>query len=159
MIIKPANRYPADPRAVFILALSVFSGLTALALETAPGSLESVLPSWAVTIWGALLSLGSLLTLAGMARQTANGIITEQVGSVMVGVTTIYYSIIALLIVGTEAVQTVGIVLAWGAACLLRWAQLQVSINQAAAEARHRQIQRGIKRGVQAEIERREGLQ
>lgn len=129
MIFKPAARYPADPRAVFILAVSAFSGLTALALSAAPESLEAVLPRWGVLVWGALLSLGSVVTLAGMARQTVNGIITEQVGSVMVGVTTLYWSILALSVVGVSVVQDVAIILAWGLACLWRWGQLQALIN------------------------------
>lgn len=132
MIFKPAARYPADPRAIFILALSVFSGLTALALQAAPGSLESVLPRWGVVLWGVLLAVGSAVTLAGMARQTLNGIIAEQIGSVMVGATTIYYSTLVLFVIGAGAVQTVGIVLAWGLACIVRWGQLQALINQTA---------------------------
>lgn len=129
MIFKPAARYPADPRAVFILALSAFSGLTALALSAAPESLEAVLPRWGVILWGTLLSLGSLVTLTGMARQTVNGIITEQVGSVMVGVTTVYWSILAVVMLGVDVLQDVAIILAWGLACLWRWGQLQALIN------------------------------
>lgn len=129
MIFKPAARYPADPRAVFILALSVFTGLTALALDAAPNSLNAVLPYWGVVLWGILLASGSAITLAGMARQTVNGIITEQIGSVMVGVTTIYYSVLAILEVGPSALQVVGIILAWGLACLIRWAQLQALLH------------------------------
>lgn len=135
MIFKPAARYPADPRAVFILALSVFSGITALALDVAPGSLDSVLPSWAVFLWGLLLTLGSAVTLAGMARQSVGGIITEQIGCVMVAATTVFYSGVAFAEIGTEALQNVGIILAWGLSCIIRWIQLQVLINNAAARA------------------------
>lgn len=130
MIFKPAARYPADPRAVFILALSVFTGVTALALEVAPESLESVLPPWGVMAWGVLLTLGSAFALGGMARQTLNGVISEQIGSVMVAATTVFYSAVAFYFVGFSALQNVGIVLAWGLACGLRWFQLQALINQ-----------------------------
>lgn len=131
MIFKPAARYPADPRAVFILALSVFSGATALTLKVAPESLEAVLPVWAVLVWGLTLGLGSLVTLVGMAFQTVNGIITEQIGSVMVGAATVFYSGVAFYVIGASAIQTMGIVLAWGLACLVRWVQLQILINNA----------------------------
>lgn len=131
MIFKPAARYPADPRAVFILALSVFSGLTALALKVAPKSLEALLPHWGLILWGATLTLGSAITLIGMAFQSLNGIITEQIGSVMVGAATVFYSGIALFIVGTSSIQNVGIVLAWGLSCFIRWAQLQVLVHNA----------------------------
>lgn len=136
MIFKPASRYPADPRAVFILALSIFSGLTALALESAPASLESVLPWWGVGIWAVLLGVGSAITLIGMAIRTVNGIIAEQVGSVMVGVTSIYYSVLVFAEIGFAAVQTIGIILAWGLACLWRWGQLQSLINTSAARSK-----------------------
>lgn len=129
MIFKPAARYPADPRAVFILALSVFSGLTALALEAAPDSLESLVPRWGVVVWGALLCLGSATTLLGMARQTVWGIIAEQIGSVMIGATTVFYSTLAFYTLGPSALQSVGIIMAWGLACLYRWGQLQALIN------------------------------
>ena len=152
MIFKPAARYPADPRAVFILALSVFSGATALALKAAPESLEAILPHWGVVVWGVLLALGSLISLVGMAFQTMNGIILEQVGSVMVGATTVFYSTLAIYVVGPSAIQTIGIILAWGLACFVRWIQLQILIHSAVK----RQQKRDVLERVYAEIEARE---
>jgi hypothetical protein len=152
MIFKPAARYPADPRAVFILALSVFSGLTSLALHAAPQSLEALLPRWAVVGWSILLLSGSLIALVGMAFQTINGIIAEQIGSVVVGATTIFYSGIAIYFIGPSALQSVGIITAWGVACFVRWIQLQVLI--------HNGVKRAAKEAflarIHAEIEARE---
>lgn len=140
MIFKPAARYPADPRAVFILALSVFSGITALALEVAPESLTALLPTWAILTWGTLLATGSLTALIGMAFQSINGIVLEQIGSVMVAATTIFYAGIAFWTVGSGSIQSLGIILAWGLACLVRWAQLQVLIHSAVKRKRKREI-------------------
>lgn len=151
-LFKPAARYPADPRAVFILALSVFSGVTAIALEAAPDSLDAVLPEWAVVLWGILLVLGSGLTLLGMVRQTDTGIIIEQVGSVMVGATTIYYSIIAFWQIGSDALQNVGIILAWGLACFVRWGQLQALINHTAHRLAEQRIEAEVVRRVTEEL-------
>jgi len=151
IILKPAARYPADPRAVFILALSVFSGITTLALKVAPESLEALLPRWGVVMWSILLAGGSLIALAGMAFQSINGIIAEQIGSVMVGATTIFYSTLALWFVGAGALQSIGIILAWGVACLLRWLQLQILINS----AHKRQLKQQMLAKVYAEIEAR----
>lgn len=131
MIFKPAARYPADPRVVFILALSVLSGITTLIVKAAPQSLESVLPTWAVMTWGIVLCLGSLVTLTGIALQSLNGVILEQVGSVMVASATIFYSLVALKVVGVSSFSVTGIVLAYGLACLIRWFQLQALINHA----------------------------
>ena len=131
MIFKPAARYPADPRAIFILALSVFSGITALAIQAAPQTLEALLPRWGVIVWGTMLVVGSGTTLAGMAFQSVNGIITEQIGSVMVAATTIFYSTVVFWFIGSSAISSVGIILAWGISCLMRWLQLQILINSA----------------------------
>lgn len=152
MIFKPAARYPADPRAVFILALSVFSGMTALALGAAPETLDSLLPHWAVTTWAVLLTAGSVLTLGGMARQTLGGIILEQIGSVTVGAATVFYAGLALWIVGPNALQSVGIVMAWGVACFVRWGQLQVLLH----DAGRRLMKKAMLEQVYAEIEAHE---
>jgi hypothetical protein len=152
MIFKPAARYPADPRAVFILALSVFSGITTLALKAAPESLEAVLPNWGVIVWSVMLTLGSILTLTGMVFQSLNGIILEQVGSVIVGATTVFYSGLALWVIGPTAFQTVSIILAWGVACFVRWIQLQVLIHNALK----RQAKMVLLERVNQEIEARE---
>lgn len=153
MIFKPAARYPADPRAVFILALSVFSGLTALALDAGPDSLHAVLPAWGVFAWGVLLALGSLTTLVGMAFQSVNGIIAEQIGSVMVGATTVFYAALVIWFGGADTLQGVSIILAWGLACFVRWGQLQVLIHSAIKRAEKAEM---LER-VFAEIEAREG--
>jgi hypothetical protein len=140
LLFKPAARYPADPRAVFILALSVFSGMTALLLDEAPGSLEQALPGWVVLGWGILLSLGSAVTLLGMSRQSVNGIIIEQVGSITVAAATLFYSGIVFMQVGPSALQGVGIICAWGLSCILRWFQLQALINSAIGRAQKRAV-------------------
>lgn len=126
ILFQPAARYPADPRVVFILALSVFSGLASLAVDQGPGTLEELLPKWGIITWGLTLCIGSAITLLGLTRQTVNGIITEQVGSVAVGAATVFYSILALWVAGPPAFQAIGIILAWGLACFARWVQLQL---------------------------------
>ena len=126
----PVAPAPAAPRAVFILALSVFSGLRSLAAEEAPGSLESTIPEWGIILWGIGLSMGSVLALGGLAKDTINGIIVEQVGSVMVGASTLFYSAIALWVIGGSAGQPILIILGWGVACMIRWFQLQLLLNR-----------------------------
>lgn len=148
-IFRPAARYPADPRAVFILAVSVFAGLTALALKVAPQSLEALLPTWGLITWGVSLTIGSALTLIGMAFQSVNGVVTEQLGSVIVGAAVIFYSGLAFWSVGISSIQSVGIILAWGLACLVRWAQLQALLNT----AHQTEIRSQIEADVRDELE------
>ena len=144
-ILYPASRFPADPRAVFILALSVFSGMTALLLEAAPESLESLLPRWGVVTWGILLTLGSAVTLLGMAFQNLNGVILEQIGSVAVGATTIFYATLAIWVVGPNAISGVSIIFAWGLSCFVRWWQLQMLIDA--------QYRRQLRKKIQEQLE------
>lgn len=116
---------------MFVLALSVFSGTTALLLDAAPDTLNAVLPHPAVIVWGALLAIGSAVTLWGMTRLTVGGIVLEQIGSVTVGATTLFYSGVAFWIVGSDALQNVGIIFAWGLSCFIRWVQLQLLLHDA----------------------------
>lgn len=125
-ILRPAERYPADPRAVFILALSVFSSVIGLIVSQSPSSLEATLPWWGSTLWSVGLGGGSVLALAGLSRDSVNGIIMEQVGSIMVAAAALFYSAIALWVLGGQAVQPISIILAWGVACVIRWWQLQL---------------------------------
>lgn len=151
-LFKPAARYPADPRAVFILALSVFTGVTTLALNAGPDSLEALLPTWVVIVWGALLTLGSATTLVGMFLQSVNGIIIEQVGSVMVAATTLFYSLIAFATIGIDALSVVGIIFAWGLSCGLRWFQLQSLINNEIGRQRKRARLDALEEEIRARV-------
>lgn len=114
-----------------MLALSVFTGVVAVALGASPDSLGALLPPWAVHLWAIILVVGSGVTLAGLPLQNINGIIIEQIGSVMVAASTLFYAILAFSFVGAGALQSVGIVAAWGVACAIRWFQLQALINTA----------------------------
>ena len=147
MMFKPASRYPVDPRATFMLALSVMSGVSSLAVAEAPGSLQAAMPEWAVVIWGVLLIVGAATALIGMLFKGVGGVITEQIGNMTVAVTTLFYASVALMVVGLSAVFPVGIVGAWGLACFVRWLQLQLLINTAhKTERRHRFIRREIEK-------------
>lgn len=140
MIFKPAAREPVDPRAVFILIASAFAGCLAIALGAAPGSLGAILPDWGVRVWSAVLSIGSVVTLVGMSMRNVAGVVTEQVGSVIVCGSTLLYSYVAFDHVGTDALQSVGIVTAWGLACGLRWLQLWLLLHAATVDKRRRDL-------------------
>jgi hypothetical protein len=130
-LLIPAARYPADPRAVFILSLCAFSGIPLVFADAAPGSIASQVSKPFVVVWGALLALGALLTLAGTVKQTVNGIIMEQIGSVAVGGATIFYGGAILIQVGSRGSVPAGIILGWGLSCFWRWFQLQALMSKA----------------------------
>lgn len=146
MIFKPAAREPVDPRAVFILVASAMAGCLAIALGAAPDSLGAVLPGWGVKVWSVAVVVGSVTTLVGMAKAGVTGIVTEQVGSALIAGSTLLYSWIAFGHVGHDALQSVGIVTAWGAACGLRWIQLYLLLHSAASEKRRRDVIESIRR-------------
>lgn len=128
--MKPAARYPADPRAVFILSLCVITGLPMLFLHLEPGSISALIPHWAAFVWGFCLVFGAGLTLAGMSKDSIEGILAEQIGSVVVGCATVFYSATAIFAVGVSALWAAAIMLGWGLSCFWRWGQLQALIQK-----------------------------
>ena len=124
-----ASRYPADPRAVFVLGLAVASGLPLMLFRVQPGSIERLMPTWVVFLWGLFLVIGSALSLVGMSMarkdKESDGAIVEQIGSVAVGAATVFYAASQLFAVGAEAAWGASIILAFGISCFWRWYQLQ----------------------------------
>lgn len=127
----PAARYPADPRAVFVLMLCVVSGVPLVFANATPGSIESQLDKFWVVVWGILLTLGALTTLIGTFKMDVDGIILEQVGSVAVGGATLIYAGAILATVGLAGSVPAGITLGFGLACFWRWGQLQGLLRRA----------------------------
>ena len=125
----PAARYPPDPRALFILALCVVVGLPLVFAGATPGTIAAQLDAAWVAIWGAMLSVGSLLAIVGVARQTVNGVILEQVGSVAVGFACLIYAAAIWGTVQWAGSVPIAIVLGWGASCFWRWGQLQAYLH------------------------------
>lgn len=135
----PAARYPADPRALFVLVLCVVSGVPLIFANATPGSITAQLDDVWVVVWGLMLTVGALTTLIGTFKMSVDGIILEQIGSVAVGGATIIYAGAIFATVGYAGSVPAGITLGFGLACLWRWGQLQGLLRkaeQAAAEAK-----------------------
>jgi hypothetical protein len=138
----PAARYPADPRAIFVLSLCVISGLPLVFADATPGSIAAQLDRVWVVIWGVMLTVGALTTLIGTVKTDVNGIILEQIGSVAVGGATIVYAGAILVQIRWSGSVPAAIVLGWGLSCFWRWGQLQALLHKAeqvATEAKERQ--------------------
>lgn len=126
----PAVRYPPDPRALFTLLLCVVVGIPLIFADATPGTIAAKLdPPWVVT-WGIMLSGGSLLTILGALRQTVNGIIIEQVGSVALGFACLMYATAIWITVQVAGAVPIAIVLGFGVASFWRWGQLQAYMNK-----------------------------
>lgn len=125
----PAVRYPPDPRALFVLLLCVVVGVPLIFANATPSSIASQLDAPLVVAWGVMLSGGSLLTLVGALRQSAGGVVLEQVGSVALGVACLLYAGAIWVAIGLVGLLPGGIVCAFGLASLWRWGQLQAYLN------------------------------
>ncbi len=140
MIVSRANsRHPDE---LFLLFLCLISGITIVFGDApAPGTIEAALPGWAATVWGIALLLGPLTTLIGIfwphrLRKT-DGLIVEQVGQMVTGVTAIFYAVILTLAAWPAAVVAGAITLAFGLARLWRWWQIQRILTDLHREVGH----------------------
>lgn len=124
--IHAASRYPADPRAIFILALLILIGLPLIIVGARPDSVAALLPRWGAALWGFALVGGSITTLYGMSKQTVDGVITEQIGSVATGVASLIYAVCIGFIGGETALVAAAYATGFGLSCFWRWGQLQV---------------------------------
>lgn len=126
----PAVRYPPDPRALFVLLLCVASGVPLIFADATPGTLEAKLdPPW-VLAWGVMLSGGAFLAMLGGLRQTVNGVITEQVGSVALGFACLMYATAIWITVSWAGTVPIALILGFGAASFWRWWQLQLYMKK-----------------------------
>lgn len=125
----PAVRYPPDPRALFVLFMCVVSGLPLVFANATPRSILAQMDDIAIVAWGIMLTGGSLLTLVGMMRQTVNGVIAEQVGSVALGFACVIFAFAIYGYVRWEGAVTMLLVFGLGISCWWRFGQLVAYLN------------------------------
>jgi hypothetical protein len=125
----PAVRYPPDPRALFMLVLCVIVGVPLAFGIVTPGSISAQLAAPAVVAWGVMLSGGALLTLIGTARQSVNGVIAEQVGSVALAFACLIYAGAIWASVRWLGAVPIALVLGLGLASGLRYFQLRAYLR------------------------------
>lgn len=142
-----ASHRQFHPFQTLIMFLCVITGIPILfGKAPAPASLEAALPLHIVYLWSGAISLGALLTLAGMFFRTkVSGLLTEQLGLVLVGVACLFYAGIAIVTLGATSGAAVpaGIVFACGVACLWRWRQIQTFLKLVALVAASERERRG----------------
>jgi hypothetical protein len=123
-----AGRHPFE---IFTLILGFITGLPRLlGVTPAPNSITAVLPPVLVLAWSFVLVAGCGVALAGIWwKDRAIGLVLEQLGLAFVGVACIVYSGVAIIALGPNASIPVGIVAAFGVSCLVRWRQIQRTID------------------------------
>jgi hypothetical protein len=123
-----AGRHPFE---IFTLILGFITGLPRLlGVTPAPNSITAVLPPVLVLAWSFVLVAGCGVALTGVWwRNRAIGLILEQLGLAFVGVACLVYSGVAIIALGPNASIPIGIVAAFGVSCLVRWRQIQRTID------------------------------
>ena len=107
-----------NPFEMFLGGLCVTSGVPfLLAVTPQPGSLESLLPSWLVFVWGVELVAGGALTVVGVARDIRSA---ERFGMTLLGPAAIVYAIAVAATAGPTGIVAVAVILAFGCACVIR---------------------------------------
>lgn len=132
-----SGRHPFE---TFMLALAAFASIPALfGAAPDPGSIEAALPPIGGFLWSLILTVGSIVALAGTYwKDRATGLILEQLGLAFVGVAAFIYTGVALSVVGLSAAIPAAIIAGFGAACLKRWRDLQSVIDAVHEEEKRR---------------------
>lgn len=129
-LAAPAVRYPPDPRAIFLLGMCVVSGVPLIFANATPNSIADQLEhDWQVITWGIGLTGGALLTLIGALRQSVNGVIAEQIGSIALGFACLIFAVAIWDALHWKGSVVMLFVLGFGIASLWRWGQLQAYLN------------------------------
>ena len=135
---EPSSRHPL---VVLFLLVIMASGLTYLFTDEAPGSVESQLYEWMITLWALSLVVGSGLVLFGIAIQPddarlVRGVQAEMIGMSLLGPSAIMYSVAILGTVGwATGGLPAGLAFGFGVACLYRMYSLVRQIRAAQREA------------------------
>lgn len=134
---KMSGRHPFE---IYMLLLVVITSLPVFfGAAPEPGSIEAELPTWAVFGWQTILAVGSVTSLVGIFwRNRATGLILEQLGLAFVGVASVIYAASVWAAAGIPAGIPGGIILGFGMACLIRWRDIQKTIDAVAAEEKRR---------------------
>jgi hypothetical protein len=122
----PKPRLAADPRAVFILTLCIVTGLPLILGQIQPGSFQELIPNIIIRLWGLSLVLGCIITLLGMSKNDKLwGVLTEQIGSVAVASTSLFYATAVLIVAGKDGITAAGFIIGWALSCFYRYWQLE----------------------------------
>lgn len=118
-----------NPFEVFMLVVSIASGIPLVLGHIVPGSTAALLNPALLVVWAVILIVGSTITLAGAfwpGRRGDIGLLVEQFGLVVVGVGVIVYTA-GLLLAATGSGRWVaaGVAGAYGLACWYRAWQIQ----------------------------------
>lgn len=125
-----------NPFQVYLLAFALLSSLPAtLGFTTPPATVVSAIGPQPARVWVTLLVFGSTTALVGMVwpRRVAlvpvNGLLLEQVGLVIVGCATVFYTLVAITAGGWATLPPLVTLLGFGAASFVQAWRIQKVIR------------------------------
>lgn len=122
---------PRNPLAVYLLVLTLLSGVGTMSGLTTARSIEATLPHYVALAWGTLLSFGSLSTLVGMFWPGAigTGLLGKRVGMFTLAVAATVYSVVILVSLGTGGILSAGIIAGFAVACAMQFVRIEQRIR------------------------------
>lgn len=132
VILKPDPLgVPRSPLAVYLLVLTVVSGLVTLLGATTSGAVAEQLPGLAARIWGALLTVGGGFTLLGMYWQglVTTGLLLKRMGMFVMVVTTAIYAVAVVATAGLQGAYVAGLIAGYSVACAVQYHALDARVR------------------------------
>lgn len=103
---------PRHPLVVYLLALTLLSGMANLLGEPTTGSVEAELQPDIRLMWNVILTLGAMTALAGMfwPGDPRTGLLLKRFGYMALSIAALAYALVLILLVGQGALY-VGLVI------------------------------------------------
>lgn len=118
------SRHPFELLFLYIVTATAIAGLSSH--EVRPGSIQEGVGHIGTVVWYIALLGGSVVALLGIFwRERATGLVMESVGLFVSGLATIFYGIVALIVIHWSAAYASATIMAYGAAAIWRAAQIR----------------------------------
>ena len=117
---------PRNPLAVFLLVLTLISGLMQALGLVSTKSVEAALPHYVGVVWGWMLVLGAGHTLLGMywPGLISTGLLLKRVGMFALTIASFFYAVTIVVAFGLQGLFTAGIILGFSLACGVQFKRL-----------------------------------
>lgn len=107
--------------------------------QVQPNSLQGAVGHTGTALWSMVLLLGCLGALAGIAwKDRATGLTMEAVGCCTAGLSTIFYGIAGLILLGGTAAYSAAVMFGFGAAAVWRFFQIRRLLRRVANDSKRR---------------------
>ena len=122
---------PRNPLAIYLLVLTLMSGIITTFGGTTSGTVEAELPTYLAHIWGLMLTFGASCSLLGIFWQgdVRSGLLLKRVGMLTLTVGAFVYGTVLLFAAHLAAAYIAGLVYGFGLACALQFAKINRRIH------------------------------